>query len=262
MSFSSWWRNLAGSLFGRSRDDTEFFGKRLSAQALKTASETIKTEVEKENKRIEAERRRVEDERRRAEVEKRRKEEKKAERRKNDANEANDERSGVDDRYSISSNSSTRFSIAGTRSVCNDGADLLDKVRLDRSALSASFSQYLSNRKPDPGFSRLLVRYVAMKCDGRASVCYERCGVSRQVYSKIISHPDRGVAKRTVMQLCIGLRLSREEADGFMESAGYSFSPSIYEDVVFSWCLDHAVYNIFDVNELLVTGNCPPVVVY
>lgn len=36
-------------------------------------------------------------------------------------------------------------------------------------------------------FGKMLVDYVNKRCEGKASICYQRAGVSRQLYSKIIS---------------------------------------------------------------------------
>lgn len=105
----------------------------------------------------------------------------------------------------------------------------------------------------------MLVRMVNSKCEGRAAWCYHRAGVSRQVYSLIISKPGRQTTKRTVMQLAIGLQLNHNEAEELLASAGYAFQPSSYEDQAFSYCIDHGVYSIFDVNDLLVKGNCDPI---
>ena len=62
-------------------------------------------------------------------------------------------------------------------------------------------------------FGRMLMRLVSEKCDGKASICYKGAGVSRQIYSRIISDPTSRVSRRTAFQLCIGLRLTCEEAD-------------------------------------------------
>jgi len=107
-------------------------------------------------------------------------------------------------------------------------------------------------------FAECLRRFVRERCDGRASVCYKRAGLSRQVYSHLISKPTCGVAKRTVMRLAVGLELSLGEAIPFMASAGFAFSDSIEEDVVFSYCLKNGIYNIIDVSNLLAAMKCEP----
>lgn len=108
-------------------------------------------------------------------------------------------------------------------------------------------------------FGRMLMRYVNEHCGGDATVCYQRAGVSRQLYSQIISNLSKSVTKRTALQLCIGLKLDKEQASLFLSYAGYAFSPSSFEDATFAWCLENGVYSIVDVNTLLVRFGCKPI---
>jgi len=124
-----------------------------------------------------------------------------------------------------------------------------------------SYAEVMRTVSQNKSLGRLLVKYVNERCEGRASWCYQRAGVSRQLYSQIISNPDKHVFKRTVMQLSLGLKLNKGEADAFLAAAGYAFSPSSYEDQVFASCLSCGVYSLFDVNELLVSGGCDPIAV-
>jgi hypothetical protein len=101
-------------------------------------------------------------------------------------------------------------------------------------------------------FSARLLTYVKEKCDGCAPMAYKRAGVSRQVYSRIVSSNDAKVDKRTTMLFCIGLQLSIDEAEILMKSAGYAFSDTIPEDMVFRYCIQNKIWNLDDVNEILI----------
>lgn len=100
-------------------------------------------------------------------------------------------------------------------------------------------------------FSAQLLTFVRTKCDGRGVVAYKRAGVRRNVYSRIISDDAAGVGKRTVLQFCIGLQLCRAEADLLLKSAGYALSETIPEDIAFAYCIDHAIWNLEDINVIL-----------
>ena len=103
-----------------------------------------------------------------------------------------------------------------------------------------------------------LLEHVVAKCDGSAPMAYKRAGISRQVYSRIISTMFAKVDKLTVMRLCIGLQLTENESNEFLKAAGYAFSDTMPVDLVFSYCIRHGVFNIFDVNRLLEeTGQKP-----
>jgi len=138
-----------------------------------------------------------------------------------------------------------------------------DKIRFSfgSSSVEARARNILKNVSANLSLGRLLVRYVNERCEGHASWCYQRAGVSRQLYSRIISNPDKRVAKRTVMQLALGLKLNKQEADAFLSAAGYAFSSASYEDQVFAWSIVNGVYNLFDINDLLVKGDCTPVAI-
>lgn len=100
-------------------------------------------------------------------------------------------------------------------------------------------------------FSEALLEHVAAKCDGSAPMAYKRAGISRQVYSRIISSMFAKVDKLTAMRLCIGLQLTENEASEFLKTAGYAFSDAMPVDVVFAYCIRNGIFNIFDVNRLL-----------
>lgn len=108
-------------------------------------------------------------------------------------------------------------------------------------------------------FSNLLRDLIREYMGGNAVRCYKRAGISRQLYSKIVSNKVKRVSKRTVLQFCVGLMLSYYDADYLLEAAGYAFSESSYEDMAFAWCLKNRVYNLLDVNEILVGCKCEPI---
>ena len=68
------------------------------------------------------------------------------------------------------------------------------------------------------------------------------------------------VSKRTAIQLAFALRLSREEADLLLHTAGYHLSRSVIEDIIFDACLEAKIHSLEDVNQLLVAHECRPFV--
>ena len=90
-------------------------------------------------------------------------------------------------------------------------------------------------------------------------MAYKRAGVSRQVYSRIVSFDDSSVDKQTAMLFCIGLQLSMSEAELLLKSAGYAFSDTIPTDMLFSFCIKQKIWNLKDVNALFVKCKLPPV---
>ena len=106
-------------------------------------------------------------------------------------------------------------------------------------------------------FPARLLTYVRERCDGCGKIAYTRAGVSRQIYSRITSYDDETADKLTVMKFCIGLQLERAAADLLMKSAGYAFSDTIPMDSAFIFAIEHKMWNIRDVNEMLVRNSLP-----
>ena len=112
---------------------------------------------------------------------------------------------------------------------------------------------------PVLSFSARLLTYVNEKCGGVAPMAYKRAGVSRQVYSRIVSFDDSSVDKQTAMLFCIGLQLTMSEAELLLKSAGYAFSDTIPTDMLFSFCIKQKIWNLKDVNALFAKCKLPPV---
>lgn len=209
-------------IFGERRNEP-----RLDASALAAAFEDISQGVRQEEERIREEKERLRQEAERASIR---------------ASEERGQEASRDEgaRHSVTC---ARYSVSGARYSVRRFGDY--GPRVDASRI----------------FARVLARMVCEKCGGRASACYKRAGISRQLYSRLISEPQKGVDRQTVMRLAIGLKLDMPEARELLESAGYTFRPSSYEDMTFAWCIEHGAYNIFDVNDLLVQGGCAPLTI-
>ena len=132
-------------------------------------------------------------------------------------------------------------------------------IRAHEPTLEEHRAAILKTVKENKSFGRILMQLVGDRCDGKASVCYKNAGVSRQVYSRIISDPMTRVSRRTVFQLCVGLRLSREESEKFIKAAGYAFGDTDMESQVFAYCISNKILSLFDINDLLVLCGCEPI---
>ena len=122
---------------------------------------------------------------------------------------------------------------------------------------------YETRKLPDlksenPSFAAMLVKYVNERFGGDAPKVYAAAKISRKTYSSIVSNELRPVSKQTAIQLALGLRLSRTEADAFLKAAGFAFSPAILEDIIVCACISANVFDIGDVNELLAEYGCVP----
>ena len=102
----------------------------------------------------------------------------------------------------------------------------------------------------NPSFAARLITYVRDKFGGDAPQVYRAAHVSRKTYSAIISNELRPVSKRTAIAFAFALRLSPEEAESLLRSAGHALSEFLLEDIVCRACLDAGIYNLNKVHEI------------
>ena len=141
------------------------------------------------------------------------------------------------------------------------------QLRKRNSRLRDLPAEMLETPKPAPpnlhapvlSFSARLLTYVNEKYDGLAPMAYKRAGISRQIYSRIVSRDDSTVNKRTAMQFCIGLQLNMQESELLLKSAGYAFSGTLPEDRIFMWCIENRIWNIDDINEIFRMCSLRPI---
>ena len=114
---------------------------------------------------------------------------------------------------------------------------------------SKSISDFLNNM--DKGFADTLFYFIDKK--GISDVeCYKNSNVDKKTFSKIKCNKDYKPSKKTAVSFAIGLRLTLEEANYLLKTAGFSLSNCNKFDVIIQYFLTTGKYNnIFDVNEVL-----------
>ena len=89
------------------------------------------------------------------------------------------------------------------------------------------------------------------------SEVYKRAIVTKQLFSKIKRsrsyHPD----KATAMRLCVGARLSLDETKDLLARAGYALSPCDKRDIIFSFFIEHKVYDKIEIDIALEEHGLP-----
>ena len=113
-------------------------------------------------------------------------------------------------------------------------------------------------KRENPSFAAMLVKFVNERFGGDAPKVYNAAKVSRKTYSAIVGNELRPVSKTTAVQFALALNLTRAEADKFIKSAGYAFSPAILEDIIICACIETKIYDITDVNSLLTEYSAKP----
>lgn len=84
------------------------------------------------------------------------------------------------------------------------------------------------------------------------SEVYKRANIDKRLFSKIRCDSNYRPSKDTVIALCIALKLNVEESNKLLNSIGAIFSCSLFRDVVIKACIEAELYDIDDVNLILL----------
>ena len=104
-----------------------------------------------------------------------------------------------------------------------------------------------------PTFRELLRSYINRNNMTEPQV-YKRAQIGRDTFSNIYSG-KRSASKQAVMRLCFGLKLTYDEAVGFMASADHGFNTSETLDLVVVYFLKNKIYDTYKVNAELCERN-------
>ena len=118
--------------------------------------------------------------------------------------------------------------------------------------LADTLSEFINKKRKTETFSTLLDRLRVEK-EMTPAQLYNGAWVKKQLYSKIMGERNYHPSKNTVVAFGLSLRLNPKDMDELLESAGYRFSNSSIADLVILFCLDQGVYNLHDVNALLLS---------
>lgn len=108
----------------------------------------------------------------------------------------------------------------------------------------------------EESFHDVLMKHLAESKKSNADI-YHKGGISKQVFSKIISTPSMIPTKATVLCLCFGLELRYREAVVLLQAAGYALSRGIVSDVIVSKYLRNENYDMDQLNSELNEYGCP-----
>jgi hypothetical protein len=121
-------------------------------------------------------------------------------------------------------------------------------------SLADTLSQFINKEREIETFSAMLERLRKEK-GMTAAQLYNGAWIKKQLYSKIMGERNYHPSKNTVYAFGFSLRLDREGMDKLLESAGYRFSSSSIADLVILFCLEHGLFDLHDVNALLLSAD-------
>ena len=102
---------------------------------------------------------------------------------------------------------------------------------------------------PAETFQEVLFRHIDRK-GLKDPVVYHRANIDRKLFSKI-RNPEYTPSKKTALALAIALELNLDDTLDLIGRAGYTLSPASVFDLIVAYCIEHKIYDIFDVNVIL-----------
>lgn len=105
-------------------------------------------------------------------------------------------------------------------------------------------------------FQEYLMYLIGAKKLTNAEV-YKRAIVTKQLFSKIKLNPDYHPDKATAMRLCVGAKLNLDETKDLLARAGYALSPCDKRDIIFSFFIEHEVFDMIEIDIALEEHDLP-----
>ena len=108
--------------------------------------------------------------------------------------------------------------------------------------------EYL-NCKKSKNFNEVLFNYID-KSGHKDSEIYKKVDIDRKLFSKIRCNNNYIPKKNTIIKLCIALCLKKEDFNKLLNSAGYSLSQNVFDNVIL-FCLENNIYDLDVINNYL-----------
>lgn len=135
------------------------------------------------------------------------------------------------------------------------------KTPIDEDAAIEEMERRLADRMKHmsdsfPEYLLYLIRQKGMK----NSEVYKRAIVDKKVFSKIKNNPDYHPQKLTALCLCVGARLNMDETRDLLARAGYALSPCSKTDIIFSYFIEHGIYDMIELDIQLEEHGLPCII--
>jgi hypothetical protein len=120
--------------------------------------------------------------------------------------------------------------------------------------LADAMNGFIKQERTSETFSTMLER-LRIEKGMTAAQLYKGAWIKKQLFSKIMGERNYHPSKNTAIAFGLSLRLVQKGMDGLLESAGYRLSNNSIADLVILFCLSQGIYDLHDVNALLLSAD-------
>jgi ABC-type uncharacterized transport system fused permease/ATPase subunit len=115
-------------------------------------------------------------------------------------------------------------------------------------------SRFIRKERNTETFSAMLERLRLERKLSPAQL-YNGAWIDKKLYSKIMGERNYHPSKNTVIAFGFSLKLNHDDMKELLRVAGFSLSASSIFDLVIMFCLENELYNLHDVNALLLSAD-------
>jgi hypothetical protein len=115
-------------------------------------------------------------------------------------------------------------------------------------------SRFLKKERTTETFSSMLER-LRLERKLTPSQLYNGAWIDKKLYSKIMGERNYRPSKNTVIAFGLSLKLNNDGMNELLQIAGFSLSSSSIFDLVIMFCLENGLYDLHDVNALLLSAD-------
>lgn len=114
---------------------------------------------------------------------------------------------------------------------------------------------FININKEDNNFQKQLFKLIDER-NLKDSDVYNKVHIDRRLFSKIRNDVNYHPSKETIILFGLSLELTEKEIEELLNSASYSLPKNNYFDLIIRFCFKEKIFNLTDVNELLMSYNC------